>query len=330
MMTTRELTIRFVTPAFLGDAEQNGRWRTPPFKALLRRWWRVAWAAEHGSSQWKHMRVVEGHLFGHAWLDAKRQEDKVAARKSCVRMRIDSWSSGTMRAMPQTRPAGEGRKTVASALYLGYGPVKAGTELKMQHPVDADDTAQLSLAFPEAVEGTELLDTALALAHGFGAVGSRSSNGWGSVSLEMQGGALPDSAIHLFVHDWEHCLHEEWPHAIGADGRPLMWTTKEARIDWKSVIEDLAEVRKKVNSAAGGTQERLILNQPVAGKGDRMPSQLRFKVQRTAAGKLQGLIYHVPHTPPPLKHFDPNLIQRVWASAHELLDHELDLPRIEV
>ncbi len=37
-------TVRFLTPAFLGDAEQNGRWRTPPFKAQLRQWWRVAYA----------------------------------------------------------------------------------------------------------------------------------------------------------------------------------------------------------------------------------------------------------------------------------------------
>jgi hypothetical protein len=29
-MTTLDLTVRFLTPAFLGDAEQSGRWRTPP------------------------------------------------------------------------------------------------------------------------------------------------------------------------------------------------------------------------------------------------------------------------------------------------------------
>ena len=27
--------VSFLTPAFLGNAEQNGQWRTPPFKALL-------------------------------------------------------------------------------------------------------------------------------------------------------------------------------------------------------------------------------------------------------------------------------------------------------
>ncbi|PZP56463.1 MAG: hypothetical protein DI596_10305, partial [Azospira oryzae] len=45
-MTERGYTVRFLTPAFLGDAEQNARWRTPPFKHLLREWWRVAYAAD--------------------------------------------------------------------------------------------------------------------------------------------------------------------------------------------------------------------------------------------------------------------------------------------
>jgi hypothetical protein len=36
--------LTFLTPAFLGAAEQSGRWRTPPVKALLRQWWRVVWA----------------------------------------------------------------------------------------------------------------------------------------------------------------------------------------------------------------------------------------------------------------------------------------------
>ena len=42
MVVKQSYTVRFTTPAFLGDAEQNGAWRTPPFKALLRQWWRVS------------------------------------------------------------------------------------------------------------------------------------------------------------------------------------------------------------------------------------------------------------------------------------------------
>jgi hypothetical protein len=36
IMKDQTFTLRFATPAFLGDAEQNGVWRTPPIKALLR------------------------------------------------------------------------------------------------------------------------------------------------------------------------------------------------------------------------------------------------------------------------------------------------------
>jgi CRISPR-associated protein Cmr1 len=35
-MTQKNYVLRFCTPAFLGNAEQSGQWRTPPFKAQLR------------------------------------------------------------------------------------------------------------------------------------------------------------------------------------------------------------------------------------------------------------------------------------------------------
>ena len=46
-MIERSYHLTFNTPAFLGNAEQAGQWRTPPIKALLRQWWRVVYAAEH-------------------------------------------------------------------------------------------------------------------------------------------------------------------------------------------------------------------------------------------------------------------------------------------
>ena len=79
--------VQFQTPAFLGDANQSGRWRTPPFKAQLRQWWRVAYAAQQQFAvNVREMREIEGRLFGHAWLendsffhDGKRVD--TAARK---------------------------------------------------------------------------------------------------------------------------------------------------------------------------------------------------------------------------------------------------------
>ncbi|MGH6893265.1 MAG: CRISPR-associated ring nuclease Csm6 [Dongiaceae bacterium] len=97
-MKKLEYTVRFTSPAFL--AEQNGQWRTPPFKALLRQWWRVAYAAEHAfPKDTKAMRHEEGVLFGHAWLEDDRdvRGGKIAARKSLVRIRLDRWDEGKLR-----------------------------------------------------------------------------------------------------------------------------------------------------------------------------------------------------------------------------------------
>ena len=46
-MRQSQYTLQFCAPAFLGNAEQSGQWRTPPFKAQLRQWWRVAYAASN-------------------------------------------------------------------------------------------------------------------------------------------------------------------------------------------------------------------------------------------------------------------------------------------
>ena len=95
-MKTLRYQVQFTTPAFLGNAEQSGQWRTPPFKALLRQWWRVVWAAEHGFREnIGAMRREEGLLFGNAWL--KREENGRTVTDYCksqVRIRLDRWDAG--------------------------------------------------------------------------------------------------------------------------------------------------------------------------------------------------------------------------------------------
>src|SRR5690625_4598965 len=112
-MKTLDYTIRFVTPAFLGNAEQAGQWRSPPFKALLRQWWRVAYAAE---KQFQvdpaAMRKEEGLLFGHAWLEDDRDEkgNKVPARRSQVRIRLSKWNIGDLKQAPAIGRVAMGKK----------------------------------------------------------------------------------------------------------------------------------------------------------------------------------------------------------------------------
>ncbi|NJD67383.1 MAG: hypothetical protein FIA90_01710, partial [candidate division NC10 bacterium] len=88
-MRTLEYKVTFTTPAFLGNAEQQAQWRTPPFKALLRQWWRVA-AARDCAFNHARLREAEARLFGAA--NDKGGESQM----SQVRLRLDIWAQGSL------------------------------------------------------------------------------------------------------------------------------------------------------------------------------------------------------------------------------------------
>ena len=79
-MSMRELTyqVSFNTPAFLGNAEQQAQWRTPPFKALLRQWWRVV-KAPHPDVGYDYLKLLklENEIFGSAGDDDSGGRSKV-------------------------------------------------------------------------------------------------------------------------------------------------------------------------------------------------------------------------------------------------------------
>ncbi|MDP2830373.1 MAG: hypothetical protein Q8O37_17435 [Sulfuricellaceae bacterium] len=337
--------LRFTTPAFLGNAEQNAQWRTPPIKALLRQWWRVAYAAEHGFAvRVDEMRREEGLLFGHAWLNDDQDDrgQKVAARKSLVRIRLDSWDAGKLKAWPAPDISVRHREVkspVGSQLYLGYGALifRNGTALNANAAIQSGESATLSLAVPDAHAAH--IEQALTLMNHYGALGGRSRNGWGSFSLTAAqntpalGGAIP-------LRDWKQALGLDWPHTIGQDEKgALIWQTL-AFDDWKTLMKQLAEIKIGLRTQftfstgknAPNPEERHWLSYPVTnhsvrtwGNNARLPNSLRFKV-RPAPGeskKLIGVIFHVPCLPPPEFQPDMNAIKSVWTSVHAFLDKQL-------
>ena len=327
MMKKLEYKVTLTTPAFLGNAGQTGQWRTPPFKALLRHWWRVAVAKKHDYNCGE-IREVEGQLFGNAWLDS-------GPTRSLVRMRLDRWSEGSSD-WQTLEKIGAGKNRVAADLYLGYGPVKYDRNTKLSRlqnaALQAGHFATLSLAVPEEYE--EDINNALALIHRFGTVGGRSRNGWGSVSLEPEPkDGPPEFELGAFTSPLEDALKWDWPHAIGVDtnGRPLIWETAPAT-DWKGAMKTLGKLRKELNSKF--KSHRRWLNYPVTGlsvrefpEHGRLPNSLRFKVVMTPAGngnnRIAGLVFHTPCLPPPDFKPDGELIE-VWKKVHQFLDGQTD------
>ena len=319
MMQRMKYRIRFLTPAFLGNAEQNGQWRTPPFKALLRQWWRVVWAERHGFPEDSAaMRRDEGRLFGNAWLDND-------FRKSAVRMRLSRWTDGSLTRNQWGRQELAGKirhpeakgQPVGPLLYLGYGPLKVEavkkprghreypTVLKGNAAIQAEESADLAIAVPESaiVE----IRTAMALMNAYGTVGGRSRNGWGSLAVEPLNGTLGSNAartvspavdrnaVRQCVRPWGEALKLDWPHAVGRDDTgSLVWQTAESYDDWKRLMRDLAMLKIGLrtmfvfpNSKPPHLQplQRHWLSYPITRHGTkwprnaRLPNSLRFKVR---------------------------------------------------
>jgi CRISPR-associated protein Cmr1 len=318
--------VRFTTPAFLGNAAQDAQWRTPPFKALLRQWWRVAYAAEHGFRvDMRSMRHEEGVLFGHAWLedDLDSEGERIAARKSSVRIRLQP--VGTASGEAWTRGTQEGvapLSTDQATSYAWFGLIRRGAGLRDRTAIKATGTeAARSLHIAVAESHDAAVREALDLVDAFGVVGSRSRGGWGSVRLA--GAATLDiGRVTRFSRDWTACLDDDWAMSLARDERPWIWQGTRTYLQWHEAMRDIALERRRVREALksiGGANLRSALG--FAGKG-RMPSPLRWKVVTDQSGQLRVRAFAMPHRLPAqsgasLREAE---LTRAWASVCASLD----------
>ncbi len=338
-MIKLEYTVQFLTPAFLGNAEQVGQWRTPPFKAQLRQWWRVAYGARRDFKvDESAMRRDEGLLFGNAWLENQ-------FCKSLVRIRLDNWDIGKLKSWDgleqktvHHREAEKAKYQVGPHAYLGYGPLdgRGGTKFakKENAAIQPGEQAKFMVAIPE--EQPELLQ-ALWLMDRFGTLGGRSRNGWGSFTLTATGETPALNGTAPLV-PWRDGLKLDWPHALGQDdeGRALIWQTTPFD-DWKALMRQLAVIKIGLRTQFsfpharpdGEIHDRHWLSYPITrhdvkswGRNARLPNSLRFKVRPAPSDpmKLVGTIFHVPCLPPPQFKPDPKAIQAVWQKVHGFLD----------
>lgn len=346
--------LKLASPAFLGDAEQKGVWRTPPLKALIREWWRVAVAPEVGYDVAK-LKRREIALFGTA-----ADEGGGENHKSEIRLALEHWNSGKNTSWPDGEPrtthpevkdnAGKPRQ-VGAELYLGYGPLEhrdGQTRLKKNAAaLQAEESNTLKLAFPD--EFSSQLQTAFALAHWFGTIGGRSRNGWGSLAWQAQSdiSALPMLTAQALmetgsVRPLQRCLDLDWPHAIGSDGKcVLVWQSQQTFPTWREAMKFLAVVKIGFRVALGfnsgdnspKVEPRHIIAYPVTkhhvgqwGRNVRLANTLRFKLHADADGKLRALIYHTP-CKPMLPHPGIDLLG-TWQRVHGFLDANAQLTRL--
>lgn len=345
-MIQHRLKLQLLSPSFLGDAHQSGVWRTPPIKAMLREWWRVAAGPEHGHD-YRLLRLREGKLFGNAWLD-----DDFS--KSQVRMALEHWHAGKPGwdatdprvSHPEVKDKNTGQaRQVGSQLYLGYGPLmfqQGGTRPKNNAALQAGDSNTIDLAWPD--EHDPVLRHTLQLIDWFGTIGGRSRNGWGSLSLGLDQ-QLSEQNPHLetVLRPLADCLRHDWPHAIGKDAAgALIWQSQTAFPNWPEAMRFLARIKIGFRTHLGFTsgknsprvEARHILAYPVTnhdvrewGGQARLANQLRFKLFPAENRQVRARLYHTPHKSPLPTGMSEAQEGAVWQQIHGWLDRQTDLTR---
>lgn len=322
-------TIRLVTPAFLGRADQKSEWRVPPFKHLLREWWRCL-ATVRDNVRAQDLLSKERRLFGGVHGDAAQRSQVEIMFEPTQACEI-AWQKGTL---SNPFPGGasvfhpEARRgmNIDALLYLGYGPLEydsatRSSKLKSPPALAAGAQVRARIRCPASCKGD--IETVLGLVHWLGTVGGRCRNGWGSLDI-LRSDESPwcprDVAGLIDIQkDWSQCLDLEWSHALGtapSDGGTslLLWRTKEAFGDWKEAMNSLARLKIELRTGStcgspipisGNPDKRHLLGYPVGERHkvrgwERLASQLRFKVIKErldgdACPKYYGIAYHMPH-----------------------------------
>ena len=331
--------VSFNTPAFLGNAEQQAQWRTPPFKALLRQWWRVVKAPLlNRPFDVRELRREEGALFGAA---ADGEGD---SRQSWVRLRLEHWDAGRLdnsrwpRSEIKDVQVGQGR--IPADVYIGFGPVLAanrneGKPARLgRSAIEPDKTNELSLRIDRRASHQQRIEVqaALSLCNWFGGLGSRSRNGWGSVMLTGEALSRMPMASELepYSRPLDRCFEHDWPHAIGRDrDGPLVWTGQAVK-NWREAVLALAQIRLGVRAVAKkfGRGQDISANQLIAypagtksgnnawGNAERIASPLRLKVVKTPDG-LTPLVVHLPSAVPDVLLKKLGTADQRWVRDHQ-------------
>jgi CRISPR-associated protein Cmr1 len=172
-MTKLKAYFRIVTPLFMSGANpQSAELRVPSIKGVLRFWWRALALGRLGSVD--SVRADEARIFG----SIKGQ--------SSVKLRLSPPKKISRLKKKSTLEYNDGGTVVGEgARYLGYGVIEASGALIrscIEYPLEG---GMLELLFRPNTPKDDIksVEAALVAMGLFGAIGSRSRNGYGSFNL---------------------------------------------------------------------------------------------------------------------------------------------------
>ncbi|MDR2798636.1 MAG: type III-B CRISPR module RAMP protein Cmr1 [Treponema sp.] len=258
---TIEYNLEFLTPAFLGGADQNAELRTAPFKAALRWWWRVLYG---NSKTPEDLSKEERSIFGST-------EQGSLARISIIGqvppVKTNGFPKG--KSIPVSS---NGKDFFINILdYLAYGVCSYDKEEKQnvynRSHLDLGKKFVFSVSLP--AKSKNEITTCLNGLFTFGSIGSRSRNGFGSLY------AVNGLAQATYSEPWTTASPVGYP---TLNSRSKLFVTKQNYDTWE---EALSEIGSAYRNARISLEKRHTFNRrgfvsrPIEHKSERIPDNIR-------------------------------------------------------
>lgn len=284
-------TVEFVTPCFLGGADGNAELRVAPFKNLLRRWWRVVNGSLTPEELWKR----ESELFG-STEKMPGTKNNVFGKSKVILSIVDSTKVQYSSSEFDIEKAHKGKIPVNVGLYLGYGAVtNKGTRSYIKSGSRCEFEIRVSSKYVKELEKT------LFYINLFGTIGSKSKNGFGSISILYK---FNPQECWPICQDINKILDngKNYPNAIVKDSNGILcWATNDYK-SWEDAIKKLCDVYLEVGSwmkeEGGKNNWRNLFGYAEVDK--RLPSQVILKISKKCTTGKEGFLYygiiiHIPY-----------------------------------
>jgi CRISPR-associated protein Cmr1 len=278
----------FITPAFLGGADGQPELRASSFKAMLRWWWRVLYGSAFPSAQ--ELLAEEKRIFG--------STDGAAQVRISLSGKVPI-EKGNFPDGKRIEASHAGRSFKIKILdYLAFGVAQYdkaahGTAYTREH---LRQGCPFSLILTVPTELSEILKVTVNAFSAFGSLGSRSRNGFGSISLKTKS---PDGH---YERDWKTAKPMEFP---TVNVRSRLFQTKHLYSTWEDALSDIGILYRSARTGLERKhifERRSLISRPIEVKGenirpavkkDRSPKQFLLHVGRVADG-YYGQILTLP------------------------------------
>lgn len=317
---TLSFIVEFITPCFLGGAGSDAEIRVAPFKNLIRRWWRVVSGSLAPDELWKR----EAELFGSVEKMPGTKSEVFGKSKVTLTI-VDSTGVQYSSSGFDIEKAHKDEVPVDVGLYLGYGAV---TNKGIRRYIKPGSRCKFEMKVPPKY--VKELEKTLFYINLFGTIGSKSKNGFGSISIVYK---FKPQECWPISQDINKVLDngKNYPNAIVKDSKGLLcWATNDYT-SWEDAIKKLCDVYLEVGSwikdEGGQNNWRNLFG--YAEGDNRLPSQVILKISKKNAPDKEDFLYYgiIIHIPYAVSDWEAGLDDFIDASVY--LDECFDAQKLK-